>query len=179
MEDRLLRIRRKIAAAGKTLNPLLSEEEVLAFEHKHSITLPEGYRRFLLEVGNGGDGPPFYNLVPLGSGPNSQCLEDVRYWEELPHVHLAFPFTETWVWEADALSEEGTKEQVKHGSIFVGEDGCGMEWHLIVTGAERGNVWMICGEGVTPQNPRRDFLTWYEDWLDGVKNWLVPPEQAG
>jgi SMI1 / KNR4 family (SUKH-1) len=55
MEDRLLRIKRKIAAAGKVLNPPLSEQEVLAFEHKYCITLPEGYRRFLLEVGNGGD----------------------------------------------------------------------------------------------------------------------------
>jgi hypothetical protein len=54
-----------------------------------------------------------------------------------------------------------------------------MDWHLIVTGAERGNVWMLCGEGVVPQDPNRDFLTWYEDWLDGVKNWLVPPEKGG
>jgi hypothetical protein len=26
---------------------------------------------------------------------------------------------------------------------------------------------MIAGEGIQPACPKRDFLTWYEDWLDG------------
>jgi hypothetical protein len=174
MEDRLLRIKQKLTDA-KVLNQTLSERQVAAFEKRHHITLPEGYRRFLIKIGNGGDGPPHYRLVTLGKGPNSANQDEVRYWEQLPHVHLAFPFTEPWVWEGGDVSEEGTEEQVRHGSIFLGEDGCGMDWHLIVTGAERGNVWMICGEGVVPTLPKRDFLTWYEDWLDGVKNWFVAP----
>ena len=70
---------------------------------------------------------------------------------------------------------EGTQDHVHHGALFVGTDGCGMDWHLIVTGAERGNMWLITGEGVCPTDPKRTFLKWYEDWLDGVDNMLVNP----
>jgi hypothetical protein len=43
-----------------------------------------------------------------------------------------------------------------------------MDWHLIITGPERGNIWLITGEGMQHTNPRRDFLKWYSDWLDGT-----------
>jgi hypothetical protein len=46
-----------------------------------------------------------------------------------------------------------------------------MYWCVIVTGPERGNVWMISDEGIQPTAPKRDFLQWYEDWLDGVRDW--------
>jgi hypothetical protein len=49
-----------------TLNPPLVETEVLAFERQHVITLPAAYRRFLIELGNGGAGP-YYGVNPLGA----------------------------------------------------------------------------------------------------------------
>jgi hypothetical protein len=52
-------------------NGLFSDAEASAFECRHGISLPEGYRRLLLEIGNGGNGPPFYLLGPLGRGPKS------------------------------------------------------------------------------------------------------------
>jgi hypothetical protein len=39
----------------------------------------------------------------------------------------------------------------------------------------RLNVWMISGEGVQPACPKRDFLTWYEDWLDGKDSFYAFP----
>lgn len=39
------------------LNPPASESHLQEFEAKHNLSLPEGYRRFLLQVGNGGAGP--------------------------------------------------------------------------------------------------------------------------
>ena len=98
-------------------------------------------------------------------------VEEARIWTELPHVQKPFPFSKTWVWEGGDLSEEGANEEIHSGSIYLGTDGCGMYWHLIVTGAERGNVWQICGEGLQPTDPKRDFLRWYEEWLDGVRDW--------
>lgn len=44
-----------------------------------------------------------------------------------------------------------------------------MDWHLIVTGPERGHVWWVCGKGIAPTDPKMDFLRWYEDWLDGAE----------
>jgi SMI1 / KNR4 family (SUKH-1) len=54
MNDRIDRIRRKIAQQGRTFGPPLSDPEVRAFEERHGIELPKAYREFLLKVGNGG-----------------------------------------------------------------------------------------------------------------------------
>jgi hypothetical protein len=64
-------------------------------------------------------------------------------------------------------SDEGDEEQIAWGGICLGTDGCGMYWHLIVTGPERGMPWMLAGEGIQPLCPKRPFLQWYEDRLDG------------
>ena len=110
-------------------------------------------------------------MAPLGDAADDMRDEEPRTWTSLPHVAQPFPFTKPWGWEDGDTSEEGTRDEVGRGSICVGNDGCGMYWFVIVTGPERGNVWMICGEGIQPTVPKRDFLQWYEEWLDGVREW--------
>ena len=46
------------------LNPPIAEAEVHRFEHRHGISLPDDYRAFLIQAGNGGAGP-YYGLLPL------------------------------------------------------------------------------------------------------------------
>ena len=46
------------------LGPRISEEAISAFEARFGVSLPEGYRDFLLWIGDGGAGP-FYGLYPL------------------------------------------------------------------------------------------------------------------
>lgn len=46
------------------LKPPVSEETITAFEERFGISLLEGYRNFLLWIGDGGAGP-FYGLYPL------------------------------------------------------------------------------------------------------------------
>jgi hypothetical protein len=171
--ERVARIAEKVRGRGLRLGAPLSEEEVSQFERRHEVALPEGYREFLLRVGNGGVGPPAYDVAALGEAAGDMRGEEARVCRELPHVREPFPFTRPWCWEEGDLSDEGTREQVGHGVIYVGNDGCGMYWYVVVTGPERGNVWMICGEGTQPTAPKRDFLQWYEDWLDGVRDWWV------
>lgn len=46
------------------LNPPATPAQVKAFEAQHKISLPVAYRRFIVNIGDGGAGP-FYGLAPL------------------------------------------------------------------------------------------------------------------
>jgi hypothetical protein len=41
-----------------------------------------------------------------------------------------------------------------------------MNWALIVTGSQRGQVRLAASEGALPCDPQADFLQWYERCLD-------------
>jgi hypothetical protein len=48
--------------------PCLAEADILEWESEHGVTLPEPYRRFLREVGDGGEMPGSYcdfEIAPL------------------------------------------------------------------------------------------------------------------
>ena len=52
--------RRKVFGANGhdyKLNPPLPVSVIEAFEQRHGVSLPEDYRRFITEIGNGGAGP--------------------------------------------------------------------------------------------------------------------------
>lgn len=168
MNQQLTRIIEKLGTRRCQLNPPLSAAEVWKFETNNQIDLPYDYREFLLQVGNGGIGPPDYGLYALGTLETQ--LKPYR-WAEPQNLALlrdTFPFTKFWVWDDGSVSDEGTAEQVYNGSLRLGTDGCGMDWHLVVTGPDRGVPWMISGEGIQPVCPKRSFIQWYEDWLDGL-----------
>src|SRR3954454_16307446 len=58
--------RRKVFGSGGhdyKLNPPLPTSVIEAFEERHGVSLPEDYRHFLSEIGNGGDGPHYGRLT--------------------------------------------------------------------------------------------------------------------
>lgn len=175
MHDRVERLKRRVKSQNIRLGLCASQGEVDSFERVRGIELPSEFRAFLLEVGNGGDGPPEHGLVGLGVAPADMNAEERVFWRTLPQIAEPFPFTRAWVWEAGNESEEGGRSDVEHGSLCLGTEGCGMYWHLIVTGPDRGRVWLLSGEGIQPTTPKRDFMRWYEDWLDGVDDWWTDP----
>jgi len=63
---------------GFRMKPVLSESEAAAFEQDHKIVLPSDYRRFVIELGDGGAGP-FYGVFPLGFMDDNF---DLRLWQE-------------------------------------------------------------------------------------------------
>jgi len=166
MDDVLRRLEAKLRAGGIRLRKRLDESHIQAFELRHGVRLPEGYRRFIAELGDGGPIPP-YGLLPLGRRPKGPFTpEFLRPKQSLPFVASPFPFTRGWNAEDGEESAEGEAQLVAHGNLLLAHGGCGIEWRLIVTGPERGSVWEICDAGLGPAEPRSDFLDWCEDHLD-------------
>ena len=143
----LARIKQGVREQDIPMDPVLSEEQVRAFEQKHQITLPEGYRRFLLEVGGGCymfDDYPSYQLLPLEADRPAE------------NYAAPFPFTE-YVIEGDEPLSDEFWEQLQRSP-------------LIITGPCRGEVWSLCEMGTQPCCQRQDFLGWFERWLTDGDN---------
>jgi hypothetical protein len=151
----------------------LGWEEVRAFETQHGIVLPEPYRTYVAEVSDGSyQGPPAYGLLSLSELPS--------YWgDDRPVRKLSqpFPLTEAWMWEEDPRDEDELEPLLDpvfdHGSIVLGTDGCGMYWHLIVTGQHRGHIWWISGEGAMPFGAEFGYTTGEPGFAGWVRHWAA------
>ena len=174
LTERLARVRAKVAERGIGLRSSRSEEEVASFEDELGVRLPDEYRAFLLTVGDGhtpfwkgpgpGVGPPYYGLLSMRDSltpePSAAHPPPVRPREP-------FPLERAWVWEGDPdAAEERINSVFTDGLLYLGTDGCGMYWVLVVTGTERGHVWFVAEQGACPTVPPVDFLAWYEHWLN-------------
>lgn len=198
------RIRSKLAFIGAAeagrlgggappeLAPRLSEADLEDIERQHQAKLPEAYRTFLREVGAGGAGPGLglYPLVRAGAlwewegdfGGHAQDLtrpfvhtraKDLtahEIWDRRP-PQTDGPALEVWEEELEALLDA---PDWTDGAIVLGEASEASEHLLVVTGPERGHVWLderracygirpIAGPGGAP---RVTFDVWYEAWLD-------------
>jgi hypothetical protein len=156
---------------------------VRAFEERHAVVLPEPYRSFVAEVSDGSRaGPPDYGLTALAEMPGDGAPG--RLGRDLARP---FPLTGAWYWEADDRPQAEIGPLIAavtgHGSIVLGTDGCGMNWHLIVTGPQRGHIWLITGECAAPFGVdtgdlalpgRPGFLGWVRRWRSG-EPWFGPP----
>ncbi|MGW7819371.1 SMI1/KNR4 family protein [Streptomyces puniciscabiei] len=148
---------------------------VRTFEAEHGVVLPEPYRTFVAEVTDGSyQGPPEYGLVGLVEGGAKQDLAK------------PFPLSGAWLWEEEEGPYEDPDaviEQVgRDGSLLLGTDGCGMDWHLVVTGPHRGRIWQITGEGAFPFGAESGcttagsgFAAWVRHWANGREWFDAPP----
>jgi hypothetical protein len=144
------------------LNPPLPEQAVAEFERRAGVRLPEDYRCFLLEAGNGGAGP-YYGLLPLERWDDAESGE--------PPSRLALPcplrpdMPEGVGW-TQALNCEA--DELFQGTLALVEQGCTYCSLLVVSGEYRGRVINVDLERHTApyfvHNP--GFLSWYERWLD-------------
>jgi hypothetical protein len=152
-----------------SLNPCLTEPEVQAFEEQQGITLPDGYRQFLLEVGNGGCGPL------LGLYSLDESLRRTRYplnerfpWIEDPQAprKRLFAYEPSLSFFGLEEFEDFIFEPPFHGGYLQLGQEYGTEAWLIVTGRERGRVWYSEHVGESDIWPSGlGFLEWYDQWL--------------
>ena len=134
-------------------NPPASPEEVEAFEQKIGVSLPEEYRNFLLQAGNGGAGP-FCGLF---------SLEQVESWMEWELEPDQPPYLSPEQCDEDW---EESEENWKRGCIPIESQGDTYFTCLMVTGPNRGRVVYLDYEGSWVFFPREPgFLCWYQRWL--------------
>ena len=169
--------------ANEDVEPALGWPAVYAFEEANGVVLPEPYRTFVATVTAGGrhTGPPTYGLVPLGQLPDD--------WPPRLQIDAAepFPLDEAWIWEgSENERDDGISivDVLTRGFVPLGTDGCGMDWVLVVTGSQRGHIWLLTDVGAEPfgrefgyTTGASGFLGWVEHWHSGAEWWNATPDQ--
>ncbi|MGW3887269.1 SMI1/KNR4 family protein [Micromonospora chokoriensis] len=176
----------------------MTERELSEAERQLGVTMPDGYRDFLLHVDAGGVGP--VRMRRLMRGLDGWGWEDD---EETDHAALATPFPDQksygsrWeeldavrpevsdeaAWAAWCRRSSGVERAQTAGAVYLSDDGCGFYTLLIVSGAERGNVWFdrrATSDVIVPlrnrDGTRATFTDFYLDWLDAAERSLTASE---
>ncbi len=175
------------------LHPVLAAAELVDLEQVIGARLPEEYRAFLLEVGNGGAGPGYgierverttdgwqwtgHGVTTAAKlGVPFQPFDQQVYAEhdakrpvesDFPDHGSFMEASRAWVQRFDDLHDEET-----FGAIALSHQGCGYYWLLVVSGPEPGTVWDDSRAADMPLSPLTDpagqrltFERWYLDWL--------------
>lgn len=155
------------------LNSTLTEAQITNIERYHNIILPPDYRRFLLEIGNGGMGPGYYGLLPLLG----------HHYFDPKYLSVPFQYTDVWLYNSENVDlDNETDEEFEsrmNGAMPIADYGCSLECYLVITGAEAGNMWWDA-RGTTHEiapvvdsdGNHLNFLTWYDMWLTPIYNEL-------
>jgi uncharacterized protein (TIGR02996 family) len=163
------------------LNRRLTAKRVEQIETRIGCRLPEQYRRFVTEFADGGAGPD-YGVKPLRallkSSGDAEWIDD-----------LAKPFP-----VPASVEEMRQLDGSAPGTLPVCEIGCGGYYHLILSGPDRGYMWIHNPDGDwspalldephvpfdpdcsmdvildsairSPQALKLEFVDWYLQWLD-------------
>ena len=155
--------------------PVITEKEVKSFETKYGITLPEGYRRFILEIADGAIGGYMSSIIPLGyifPMPGDKSTQFLHF----SNIGKEFPFEYPWMPHGDIIDKykpfrytypREMSDLKKNGSLIIENDGCGEYWNLIITGPQRGKVWRFVTGDILPCIPSMDFIEWFETIHEG------------
>ena len=202
MKEQLQRIQQKLSqakAADKDLqvfgasshkyhlNPPVSEAEVLAFEEKYGISLPEDYRAFVQTIGDVNAqkletmSGPYYGLYAFGTQVDDLLYEGSEIYLKAPCALSPDMTQEEWETLSDPLlsSEEEEEEdddkyfaeraKVFGGLLPLGSQGCTYEHALVLNGKYAGRVVNVDLDLAQPKFAfETNFLDWYERYLDEV-----------
>ncbi len=186
LSERIEHLKSKLLVRGHTFS-VIKEDKVQAFEQEHGIILPEEYRRFILEIADGGVGGFMSSVIPLGS-KFGYIGDDESVDKHLARIKEEFPFKYPWLFQDNGEVPEEfelfkytypqkMRDLVFNGSMIISNDGCGEFWNLIITGPQRGKIWAFyIGFGIVPCVPSMDFLDFVEmkwDPIAGLKDILA------
>ena len=140
----LERMRQAERPCPYTAQPCLSEPQLKLWETVNRVSLPEEYRLFLLEVGNGGNMPSDYcdfEVWALGTGPtNPALLQPFPITKQRLQERQAQykPDEASFMPELDEFWENGVQPP---GCLDVAQYPSYEGISLVVTGELRGSLW--------------------------------------
>lgn len=177
------------------INKPATIHEINTFEAKYSVQLPDCYRAFILEIGNGGNSymnsgaGPFYGIYTLGehldemtAGNPSSFLKN----ESPLYPNLS---DEDWskickILNNDNVSDKDYYEELERifaGIMPLGSQGCSYLHGLVVNGPFKGRVINL--EKSAELKPmfvhENNFLDWYERWLDEIISGKLITKSSG
>ena len=209
MKEQLQRIQQKLAqakAADKDLevfgakghkyhlNPPVSEAEVLAFEEKYGISLPEDYRAFVQTIGDANAqkletmAGPYYGLSAFGTQVDDLLYEGSEIYLKAPCALSPDMTQEEWESLSDPLLTDEEEEDEEEGYVIevenkyfaerakvfggllpLGSQGCTYYHALVLNGKYAGRVVNVDLDLAQPKFAfETNFLDWYERYLDEV-----------
>lgn len=128
------------------LQPVISERKLDKMERKYDFTLPDDYRNFVLEIGNGGAGPS-YGLYSVEASVTGQTDRTYQYRSDDVRKTISKSFIrpdERFKCREDFYDD--------YGMLMLCQHGCANDDYLVINGSERGFVWCYL-EWVGHQTP--------------------------
>jgi hypothetical protein len=209
MKEQLHRIQQKLSqakAADKDLevfgasshkyhlNPPVSEAEVLTFEEKYGISLPEDYRAFVQTIGDANAqkletmAGPYYGLSAFGTQVDDLLYEGSEIYLKAPCALSPDMTQEEWEDLSDPLLTDEEEEDEEEGYVIevednyfaerakvfggllpLGSQGCTYYHALVLNGKYAGRIVNVDLDLAQPKFAfEANFLDWYERYLDEV-----------
>lgn len=179
-----------------SIGEVVMEKEVVEFETMYNIVLPEAYKAFITQVGNGNTkesaymssaAGPYYGIYPFSEGLEDLGIEDVKRFISSPCLLRADMTEEEWIALSDSIREEGISDEVyneRMGLLFsgllpIGTQGCAITTCLIINGEYRGKIVYINEDYQPVFAYEQHFLDWYERWLNEIISGDLVSEEAG
>ena len=176
------------------LNPPVSEAEVLAFEEKYGVRLPECYRAFMLTIGDAKAkkldfiAGPYYGLYAFGTQVDDLLYEGSEIYLKAPCALSPDMTQEEWESLSDPLLTDEEEEDEEEGYVIevedkyfaerakvfggllpLGSQGCTYYQALVLNGKYAGRVVNVDLDLAQPKFAfETNFLDWYERYLDEV-----------
>lgn len=151
---------------GYKLNPPIALAEIERFESEKGVHLPDDYRLFVTQIGNGGAGP-YYGVFAFGyqdDGSSSCRWEDASlvgdlakpfphedrwnlpesFWAQKPDTSEDTPLEEVDRLYADwdaRIEADYWNPSLMNGSIPICHVGCALRHWLVINGKCKGQVW--------------------------------------
>jgi hypothetical protein len=139
------------------LRAALTEARLLEIEMTAQIRLPEDYRDFLLEIGDGIAGP-YYGLFPLD---HPTQLSQLGGSCEL------------------GAGAEPAASTLWQGVVALCHLGCGYIAYLIVEGSRRGQIWLDASAVGAVALIAPHFIAFYSAWLRALERAQWPQGYVG